>query len=1061
MDFLLNIFPPGSLSQSVITTVWLGIWVIVFFNQRLGWSMSGLIIPGYLVPLMLLKPISAAVILAEGLVTYLLGAFLFKLLPRLGIGWSVFGRDRFFMLVLLSVMVRVVGDGFLLPALLVVLDAQYSIPFEYRSQLHSFGLIIVALIANYFWGQGLRRGAIPFSVILGVTYFLVRYGLLAYTNFTISNVEYLYEDVAGDILAAPKAYVILLTAAFIASRMNLLYGWEFNGILVPSLMALLWYQPAKLVISLLEAGLVLGLGTLLLRSRLFEGVTVEGGRKLLLFFNIGFFYKMALGYLLAYYAPELKTTDFFGIGYLITTLLAVKMHDKDLLLPMTRATLQVSLTAALVANGIGFLLTYLPAERAVIEQEVRPAPAPARDFVDLNRHMPLSLYRSNARDAGRRPTRAETELFDEVLRALLQAPAQSRHAEVVAARTKLRTINYRLAVLDNRWFYLYEDESAQGWGLYLIDSQPERDLLIQISAPLEESLTLPAGLNLVRRLGARVLAVNGTSSQTAQAVANDPLSSVQSFFSVCRNVAGAKRTLQLREQTADNRRFLARFVGDYDRDNPVSLAFVKRDSPAALSLQTLETTVGRFQTYFSESPFANFQRDQATTGFVELFLERRALRRLMAAPWNPAEGETGPTHLVGSLEAWIQRERDTFAAAASDLYLPPSPAELLSLNDILLAPLNELLLDRPSLAAAVFEEELRFMAGRAASFRWQLLHAQTAAGAPCLLLREAPDSPRRHHGFYVFRLDQSRPYSVMVPHPVYELGTLNVGLLLFETLEARALLVHGAHQFANRDLSADPLQSENKETVFNLVYQSLHKTYFDTPMLGVQVRALAHADDHAPRDVSVVAAFDRGAGALTAADGLARALVSELERVGERVAVVNGSRATAGYGLGANPQNLYLAHLPHHQLVALRFDARLRERFRDVRDSQALGALLRALEVPTLPVSALPLERPPGRASLDQDALAALQHFLAARDITALAALRDSNDTQLFHGLDADDGAAYLLVTTGDGRFKALANLAVREPAEPIYLDSQRVIADQITFFMQHRQALLLFGGAP
>lgn len=1061
MDFLLNIFPPGSLSQSVITTVWLGIWVIVFFNQRLGWSMSGLIIPGYVVPLMVLKPISAAVILAEGLITYLLGAFLFKWLPRLGFGWSVFGRDRFFMLVLLSVVVRVVGDGFVLPALLVVLDEQFSIPFEYRSQLHSFGLIIVALIANYFWGQGLRRGAIPFSVILGVTYFLVRYGLLAYTNFTISNVEYLYEDLAGDILAAPKAYVILLTAAFIASRMNLLYGWEFNGILVPSLMALLWYQPAKLVISLLEAGLVLGLGTLLLRSRLFEGVTVEGGRKLLLFFNIGFFYKMALGYLLAYYAPELKTTDFFGIGYLITTLLAVKMHDKDLLLPMTRATLQVSLTAALVANGLGFLLTYLPAERAVIEQEHRPAPPPARDFGDLNRHMPLALYRSNARDAGRRPTQAETEQFAEVLRVLLQARADNRSQEVVAARTKLRALSYRLVILEKRWFYLYEDDSAQGWGLYLIDSLPERDLLIQISAPLEESLTLPAGLNLVRRLGARVLAVNGTSTQTAQAIANDPLSSVQSFFSVCRTVAGAKRTLQLREQTAENRRFLARFVGDYDRENPVSLAFVKRGPPHVLSLQALEANVGRFQTYFSESPFANFQRDQAATGFIELFLDRRALRRLMAAPLNPAEGESGPTHLAGSLEAWVQRERDSFAAAASELYRPPSPAELLSLNDILLAPLNELLRDRAAIDAAAFDEELGFIAGRAAALRWQLLHAQTAAGNACLLLREAPTSARRYDGFYVFRLDPSHAYSVMVPHPLYEVGTLNVGLLLFETLQARALLVHGAHQFANRDLSADPLQSENKETVFNLVYQSLHKTYFDQAMLGVQVRALAETEGQTPRDVSVVAAFDRGAGALSARDGLAQALVAQLQSDGERVAVVNGSQATAGYGLGANPQNLYLAHLPHHQLVALRFDARLRDRFRDVRDSNALGAVLRAMAVPSLPINALPLDRPPGRSSLDQNELAALQHFLATRDITALAALRDSADTRLFHGLDADDGAAYLLVTAGDGRFKALANLAVREPAEPIYLDADSAISDQVAFFMQHRQALLLFGGAP
>ena len=33
----LSLFPEGSLSGSVVTTVWVGVLVVAFFNLRLGW----------------------------------------------------------------------------------------------------------------------------------------------------------------------------------------------------------------------------------------------------------------------------------------------------------------------------------------------------------------------------------------------------------------------------------------------------------------------------------------------------------------------------------------------------------------------------------------------------------------------------------------------------------------------------------------------------------------------------------------------------------------------------------------------------------------------------------------------------------------------------------------------------------------------------------------------------------------------------------------------------------------------------------------------------------------
>ena len=69
---ILPIFPEGGLASSVITTVWVGVFVVCFFNLRFGWVLSGLVVPGYLVPLVILKPLAAGVIVVEAIITYLL-----------------------------------------------------------------------------------------------------------------------------------------------------------------------------------------------------------------------------------------------------------------------------------------------------------------------------------------------------------------------------------------------------------------------------------------------------------------------------------------------------------------------------------------------------------------------------------------------------------------------------------------------------------------------------------------------------------------------------------------------------------------------------------------------------------------------------------------------------------------------------------------------------------------------------------------------------------------------------------------------------------------------------
>ena len=116
----------------------------------------------------------------------------------------------------------------------------------------------------------------------------------------------------------------------------------------------------KIVATIAEAAVILMLAILLLKAPWLKRMTIEGARKLILFFNISFAYKIALGYITLIWFPDVKTTDYFGFGYLLATLMAVKVHDKAILMRLTRATLQTSLTAVLVASVIGFTLTLLP-----------------------------------------------------------------------------------------------------------------------------------------------------------------------------------------------------------------------------------------------------------------------------------------------------------------------------------------------------------------------------------------------------------------------------------------------------------------------------------------------------------------------------------------------------------------------------------------------------------------------------------------------------------------------------------------------------------------------------
>ena len=494
--FPLPIFPEGGLASSVITTVWVGVFVLCFFNLRYGWVLSGLVVPGYLVPLLIVKPMAALVIVVEAILTYaIVWFFSEKMSP--GRFPSLFGRDRFMGLILASIAVRLALDGWILPQAAEWLSSNYNQQLDWQSDLRSFGLVIVSLLANQFWKPGLARGLFAMIVTTAISYAIVRYGLMELTNFRMSGVSYLYEGLASSMLASPKAYMILVLTALYASHMNVRYGWDFSGILIPALIALQWYQPTKILTSFVEAALIYAVARQVLKLPFLANVTMEGANKILLFFNISFVLKLIVGHLLVWLAWDVKTTDFYGFGYLLSTLLAMKAHDKDIFPRLMRSTLQVSFVGAAAGNLAGIALAaLLPAGAANANVAARPFGGGGADD-DL-------LVRAIGDSVLRRETRADAALSADQREALIQSIALLEAGlPPFQAGAGAAAGGWRLVPLENGLIAIARADGV-GSDLIVFDRAAPRDVALVVSDASEPGLAF-AALDLRARLSARWL----------------------------------------------------------------------------------------------------------------------------------------------------------------------------------------------------------------------------------------------------------------------------------------------------------------------------------------------------------------------------------------------------------------------------------------------------------------------------------------------------------------------------------------------------------------------------
>ena len=437
----LHLFPESGFDKSAVTAVLLGVLVSWLFTESFGWVFAGLVVPGYLAALFTLDPRVATIDVTEAVVTYGLARFLGEHFARTGVTSRMFGRERFFLVVVVSIVVRLAFEGVLFPRLAAHATWAFSI-----------GLVVVPLTANACWKTGLLRGALQTGLPVLVVYVLLRYVLLPYTNLSLAGFNLATENISASFLTSPKTYILLLTGAVLAAFANLRYGWDYNGILIPALLTLVAIHPLKLAATILEVVVLLGVTQLLVRLTPLRRANIEGPRRVVLFFTIDYGLRFAFAAIVGRSLPAADVVDLMGFGYLLPTLLAVKISQKEIAALVLLPAVTVCLVAFSIGTMVGFVATAVDAAPAVARRPiVRIVPRAPSDpssaalwLSALARPTPVKNALGGARSASKLASTVDALLADRHAVVAPELEAQWLQQDVLLVRERFEGLQDRL-----------------------------------------------------------------------------------------------------------------------------------------------------------------------------------------------------------------------------------------------------------------------------------------------------------------------------------------------------------------------------------------------------------------------------------------------------------------------------------------------------------------------------------------------------------------------------------------------------------------------------------------
>ncbi|MBB1300675.1 MULTISPECIES: poly-gamma-glutamate biosynthesis protein PgsC/CapC [Pseudoalteromonas] len=1012
-DFILQLFPAGGgLGQSVITTVWIGITVVCLLNLRFGFPLTGLVVPGYLVPLLIVSPTSAAVILIEAVVVYGLMLFSAKyVMQRFGYA-EMFGRDRFFAIILISILVRVVMDTLFWPLIANVLSG-WDITFDYSSQLYSLGLVIIALTANVMWNGGFKYGMKVTIVQLLITFLLVRFALMPMTNFSIANLAIMYEAVAASIIAAPKAYIILVITAFIASRANIKYGWEFNGIMLPALLALQLMQPTKLLTSFAETAIILIIGASLLNFTRLRNANIEGARLLLFFFNIGFIYKLFLNYFVVHYYPEIKVTDTFAFGYMLSTLLALKIYQKSALGLVIRATFQTSILGGALAIVIGFIIMFIPSLFVTTDikelQSTNKVSALGQQISEYKSY----LYTSNKGqlDISSYQASQDKNNFKQAIYEINKAPNSIEN--LLLNKQRLAKLDFQLQ-FDDSYIYIRDARKTSQRGLFVISRKPSADFIVTVPFPTSESLASDSAGLIFSHFDSRALVFGTSATPTTELTHNNKQSP---YYLAFIEALGLEQLFQVREvNNRTNRLLIKTPVG------ATSQYWIYNQLPSSLSQRLIQQLLGHQETFFGQATNSSLPAANFNGQLFEVFLNSDNYTTLLA---NISRDESNNednaiSYATQSLNEVIELFADNITAKGSGAYKPLTANQAALWEFEILHPLYRL---KTKLTDQDVDEniinQLNQINATARLMGYQLTLLNNAQGRFLLIAPFVDGAAIAYgQGFYVINLTSSTQLNIEVPRPLFESNTLKFATELFVNSRAEHLLIAGAHPYAHPQ--ANVLLPNNVDSLFNVVHQSYLRFAQNNAILNLQIRS--HS---APSWIRPTALAFEYTQSNNAHQHLLQTLNHSLQDLAVDYQVVQGQTATRGLELGTSPQSGYQIFAPHSELATLWLASDFKQQF-SVNQQSLLQRLLAISAQPTIKVMNITTLSPANWQAVSSQQqshfLKTIEHYASTQRLTALAQLCKPFANCELQTIEFEGRQEYALAIRQKGKLLAIFN---------------------------------------
>ena len=354
---MLEIFPAALVDNSLLTAVLVGVVLLWWLAERFGWPATGLVVPGYVGAVLCTRPEAALVIIIEAVITYGIAVLVGRVLPKY-LPWDrTFGRDRFYLIILSSVLVRVLVEGSLGQAVLA------GSGLDLAQGWHSLGLVLVPLTANAFWKPGVAKGLPLVLLPTLLVYAILRFVLLPLTNLDFAQFELTYEDLRFSFLEAPREYVMVLLGTLFASHATVRYGWDFGGIIVCGLLAISWLTPVKLGATLIEVAAVVFLLRAVMRWTPLRSANLTGLRPIVLAFALSYLVKVITAWISQGAWPGFRIGEVFGFGYLLPAIISVRIFRYKSFSRVLVPALGISLAAFLIGQILGLAVVELRGDR--------------------------------------------------------------------------------------------------------------------------------------------------------------------------------------------------------------------------------------------------------------------------------------------------------------------------------------------------------------------------------------------------------------------------------------------------------------------------------------------------------------------------------------------------------------------------------------------------------------------------------------------------------------------------------------------------------------------------